>query len=139
MISRGFPNVITTQVGATARWYIELLGWSTEFESDWFVHLKAAGAPGVELGIIDANHEIVSDVVDAAVGGAVLTYVVDDVDAIHRTAVELGLDVVQPPRDLFYGQRRMIVRDPNGTPVDISSECEPSQGFLDSLSHRSDH
>ena len=133
MISRGFPNVVTTQVAGTAKWYIQLLGWSPEFESDWFVHLKAADAPGVELGIIDANHEIVADVVGTEVGGAMLTFVVEDVDALHRTAVDLGLDIVEPPRDLFYGQRRMIIRDPNGTPLDISSECEPSQEFLDSL------
>ena len=43
--------------------------------------------------------------------------------------------VVEEPVDLFYGQRRMILTDPDGTMVDVSSEGQPSQDFLDSLEH----
>lgn len=139
MISRGFPNVVTSQLRATTEWYVQLLGWGTEFESDWFVHLKSPEAPAVELGIIDAEHEIVAGVVEPTGAGALLTFVVEDVDAMYQRAVDLGLDIVEEPRDLFYGQRRMIVRDPNGTAVDVSSECAPSQEFLDSLPHQSEH
>lgn len=133
MITRGFPNIIAADLAATKAWYIELLGWAVEFDSDWFVHLRAPDAPGVELGVINAAHEIVADVVEPHAGGAMLTFVVDDVDDVHRKAVKLGYEILQEPRDLFYGQRRMVTRDPSGTIVDISSECEPSQEFLDSL------
>jgi len=57
MIIRGFPNIVTNDLAATKAWYIELLSWDVEFDSDWFVHLKASDAPGVELGLIDAGHE----------------------------------------------------------------------------------
>ena len=50
-----------------------------------------------------------------------LTFVVDNVDDIHARAVVRGLPIVQPPRDEFYGQRRFLTRDPDGTLVDISS------------------
>jgi len=139
MIARGFPNIIATNLPETKAWYVELLGWATEFDSDWFVHLNAPDAPGVELGIIAEGHEIVPQSLAQGPSSMLLTIVVDDVDHTHAQAERLGYDIVETPRDLFYGQRRMILRDPAGTLVDVSSECEPSAAFIESLSHRSEH
>ena len=134
MIVRGFPNIVASDVAATKSWYVDLLGWETEFDGDWFVHLKAPNAAGVELGIIAVGHEIVPADLLPTAGGSLLTIVVDDVDDAHERAEDLGYDVVEQPQDLFYGQRRMILRDPAGTLVDVSSECEPSPAFIASLS-----
>lgn len=139
MITRGFANIVASDLPATKAWYVELLGWATEFDSDWFVHLKAPDVPGVELGIIAAGHQIVPEALEAEPRGVLLTVVVDDVDNTHDQAIRQGYEVVEQPRDLFYGQRRMILRDPAGTLVDVSSECEPSPDFLATLPHRSEH
>lgn len=132
-ISRGFPNIVSDDLPATKKWYVDLLGWATEFDSDWFVHLKAPAASGVELGIIVAGHTIVPQGAGAGGGGVLLTFVVEDVDELHERAGELGYNIVEAPTDLFYGQRRMVLVDPVGTLVDVSSECPPSQDFIDSL------
>ncbi len=140
MITRAFANIITTDIAKTKAWYVDLLGWKTEFASEWFVHLKAHDAPNVELGIIDATHEIVAHFAESGGGrGMVLTVVVDDVNVAHDKALSLKYDVVEAPTDLFYGQRRMVLRDPVGTLVDVSSACPPSEEFLASLPHRSVH
>ena len=115
MITRGFPNIVASDLPATKAWHVELLGWDIEFDSDWFVHLKAPDAPGVELGILAAGHEIVPAALEQGPKGVLLTIVVSDVDETHARARRLGYEVVEEPRDLFYGQRRMIVRDPAGT------------------------
>lgn len=138
MILRGFPNIISNDIAATRRWYEELLGWDTEFESDWFVHLRATDRPDVELGIITATHEIVPKGI-APGSSALLTFVVEDVDSLHDMAIGRGDTIIEPPTNMFYGQRRMILRDPDGTMIDVSSECPPSQEFLDSLPHSSEH
>ncbi|MEO1173007.1 MAG: VOC family protein, partial [Myxococcota bacterium] len=65
--------------------------------------------------------------------GTLVTIVVEDVDALHATAAERDIPIVEPPRNLFYGQRRMLLRDPAGTLVDVSSECPPSEEFLASF------
>lgn len=139
MITRGFPNIVSDDLPTVKKWYQDLLGWETEFDSDWFVHLKAPDHPMVELGIIAAGHEIVP--VGAATGGGrtILTFVVDDVDNLHQVATKRGDKIVEPPTNLFYGQRRMVLQDPEGTLVDISSECAPTAEFLESLPHRSRH
>ncbi|MGI9615318.1 MAG: VOC family protein [Acidimicrobiales bacterium] len=139
MITSGFPNIVASSLPATKAWYVELLGWATEFDSDRFVHLKAPDVPGVELGIIAAGHEIVPPALEPGPAGVLLTVVDDDVDAPRERARGLGHEVIEEPRDLFYGQRRMILRDPAGTLVDVSSECEPSQEFLAGLAQRSEH
>ncbi|MEL6965356.1 MAG: VOC family protein, partial [Pseudomonadota bacterium] len=47
--------------------------------------------------------------------------VVSDCDDVHKRAVEMSAEVVEPPTDMPYGQRRMLVRDPDGTLIDVSA------------------
>ena len=133
MIERAFVNLLVADPPAAAAWFIELLGWSVGFESDWFVHLHAPDHDAIELGLLRADHEIVPT---AAVGrgGSMVTVVVADVDAVHAVAVERGIPVLEPPRNLFYGQRRLVLEGPDGHVVDVSSEADPDPAWVASLS-----
>ena len=53
--------------------------------------------------------------------GFYVTFVVDNADEIFKMAESEGLEIVSEPTDTFYGQRRLLLKDPNGTLVDISS------------------
>jgi hypothetical protein len=44
--------------------------------------------------------------------------------------------LVAPPRDLFHGRRQMLVTDPNGMLVEISSPSTPSPAFTAELGRR---
>jgi predicted enzyme related to lactoylglutathione lyase len=50
-----------------------------------------------------------------------VTFVVDHCDAVHDAARAMGAEVLEPPTDMPYGQRRMLLRDPAGTVLDISA------------------
>jgi predicted enzyme related to lactoylglutathione lyase len=130
--SRNFYSVLSDDLAATRDWYVSLFGYRVEFDSDWFVHLQSTD-PDVELGILASDHEIVPAAVRGQPSGGILTIVVEDVDAVHRQAVDRGVDVVESPRNLFYGQRRMLLVDPNGLIIDVSSECPPDPDWLASL------
>jgi predicted enzyme related to lactoylglutathione lyase len=39
---------------------------------------------------------------------------VDDVDAVHARAIELGADVLKPPTDEPWGRRELALRSPDG-------------------------
>ena len=54
----------------------------------------------------------------------ILTFLVEDCDAVYETAKAMKANIVEVPREMAYGQRRMILRDPAGTFVDISSPGE---------------
>ncbi len=138
MIQRAFPTFFVDDLAAMRDFYVGFFGWTISFDSDWFVHLQAVVDDNIELGLMKRDHELVPapfrpDPSQGESRGMMITIVVDDVDALHAKAQAEGVAVVEPPRDLFYGQRRMVLRDPSGGMVDVSSECAPSEEFMASL------
>lgn len=130
MPQRSFYSVFSTDLPRARDWYVSLFGFRIEFESDWFIHLQDVANPSLEVGIIDRAHEIVPEQFRAGHAGGMLTLVVADVDELHRTAVAADVAIVEEPRDLFYGQRRMLVTDPDGLLVDVSSECPADPAWM---------
>ncbi|MCV0424883.1 MAG: VOC family protein [Roseibium sp.] len=120
-MKRCFTNILTEEVAATATFYVQLLDMEPQFSSDWFVNLVDPDNRGLELGILKQSHDIVPHEARQAPAGVMLTFVVDDCDVIHQRAIDADADIVETPNDMPYGQRRMILRDPAGTLVDISS------------------
>lgn len=123
-MKRQFTNILTEEVAVTAAFYEKLLGLVPQFSADWFVNLADPDTPGLELGILKQTSDIVPARAQRAPAGVILTFVVEDCDTIYDRAREMNAVIVEPPRDLPYGQRRMIVRDPAGTFVDISSPVQ---------------
>lgn len=117
--NRVFVNLLSDDLGATRDFYVQLLGLTVDFEEDWYVHLSAPG--GLELGVLRRDHETVPVDHRAAPAGVIVTIVVDDVDATYERAQRYNAHIVEPPRDLFYGQRRLLLADPCGTLVDVST------------------
>ena len=124
-MNRAFTNVLSGNVEATALFYERLLGMRRHFDSDWFVILTHDDMDGLEFGVLSRDAEIVPEALRAGPSGVLLTFVVEDVDAVHREALGLGAEAIEAPRDLPYGQRRMLVRDPDGTPLDVSAPMAP--------------
>ena len=120
-VRRLLSNISSDRLQESRDFYADLLGMEVAFESDWYIRLHSPTNPGLELGIIQRDHPLLPADWRAAPVGMYLTFVVDNVDDIHARAVVRGLPIVQPPRDEFYGQRRFLTRDPDGTLVDISS------------------
>ncbi|MBO6892890.1 MAG: VOC family protein [Roseibium sp.] len=120
-MQRSFTNILTEEVATTAAFYETLLGLTAKFSSDWFVNLADPDNPALELGILKQTHEIVPARAQKATAGIILTFVVDDCDAVYQRAQEMNANIVEAPREMPYGQRRMILRDPAGTFIDVSS------------------
>ena len=114
-------NILAKNIGETARFYETLCGLSRLYTSDWYIVLTPDGERSYELGIIDEVSEFVPKAARGLFAGGYLTLVVDDVHAAHVRAREMEADIVSPPVALDYGQTRMVLRDPNGVVVDIST------------------
>jgi predicted enzyme related to lactoylglutathione lyase len=126
-LQRSFLNILSENVDATAAFYERLLNMERHFDSDWFVILTHAGIKDLEYGILQRDHDIVPEGVRAKPAGVIVTFVVSDCDKVYKQAVEMGADIVQPPTNMPYGQRRMLARDPEGTLIDISAPTAPVQ------------
>ena len=124
-MERCFTNVLSGDVFKTAAFYENLLGMTRHFEADWFIILTHADSAGLEFGILKRDHDIVPADIRAAPAGVIVTFVVADCDETYRKAVAAGADIIGPPADMPYGQRRMLLRDPDGTVVDVSAPTAP--------------
>ncbi len=133
MPERAFFSILSSDLPRSRDWYTSLLGYRVEFDSDWFVHLQDPDNPALELGLMARDHEIVNERMRPNPTGGLITLVVDDVDRLHAEAIERGVEVIEPPTDLFYGQRRMLVVDPDGQILDVSSECPPDPDWVASM------
>lgn len=131
-VTRAFANVLTDDVAGTRDFYTNLLDLTVAFDSDWFVNLTTPardpehGTPICEIGIWRRDHELIPADFRQSPAGMVLSFVVDDVDAVYASARHHGLAIVAEPRNLFYGQRQLLLTDPNGALVDVSTPTAPS-------------
>jgi catechol 2,3-dioxygenase-like lactoylglutathione lyase family enzyme len=110
-ISRAVPNISSDQPAETREFFVELLGFEVAMDLGWVVTVASPTNPSVQVTII-AND-------DPAAPG--ISVGVDDVDAVHARAVELGLEIAYPLRDEEWGVRRFMLREPSGTTVNIVS------------------
>ena len=124
-IERLITNICSDHLSQSRDFYITLFDMEVGYDSDWFVNLLSKDKR-FEIGIIRRTHEIVHKDYQTSPQGFYLTFTVEDVDKLHRVILEKGFSLLEEPHDTFYGQRRMLVKDPDGTLVDVSS---PIKGF----------
>ena len=120
-VDRLLTNIATADVGRSKEFYIRLLAMHVHFDSDWFVILKPSATSPLELGLVDRDHEVVPARGNGPATGTYLTFVVDDALATLEIARDMAAEIIEGPTDMFYGQRRILVRDPDGVVLDISS------------------
>jgi len=119
-IKRLLTNICTQDLSASKTFYCALFDFKVSYNSDWFINLYSA-ARGLELGLISCTSEVVPTQAVGTIRGAYLTFVVEDVEALHKQASTLGYPILQAPILTSYGQTRMLLNAPEGTICDVSS------------------
>lgn len=120
-MNRAFTNILCDDIDATARFYEDILGMRRQGDFGWFIIMGADALPGLELGLLDKTHDTVPRALAQAPAGMILTFVVADVATCHAKAITAEAEIIEEPTDLPYGQTRMLLRDPAGAIIDISS------------------
>ncbi len=124
-MDRQITNILCEDVAVTADFYQAVLGMRRHFDSDWFIILTHDDIDGLEYGLLQKDHDIVPDIARNAPAGVIVTFVVKDCDDVHQKALSANAPIIEPPTDMPYGQRRMLLRDPAGTILDISAPTAP--------------
>lgn len=119
-INRIMTNICSDNLAKSRDFYTKLFDFNVDYDSDWFVHLISKDKK-LELGIIERTNEIVPNGFQNNPQGFYVTFVVDNVDEIFKIAESEKFEIISEPTDTFYGQRRLLLKDPNGALVDISS------------------
>lgn len=118
-------NICSDNLIESSAFYTRLFDFQIAYESDWFIHLIGKDKQ-FELGIIDRTSEILPKDYQNLPQGFYVTFVVDNADDIYELAKAANFEVVEKPHNTFYGQRRLLLKDPSGALVDVSS---PIQDF----------
>ena len=119
-ISRMMTNICSEKLPESRDYYTKLFDFNVDYDSDWFVHLISKDKQ-LELGIISRTSEIVPTEIKGNPQGFYVTFVVENADEIFQIAKNEGFEIISEPSDTFYGQRRLLLKDPNGMIVDVSS------------------
>jgi catechol 2,3-dioxygenase-like lactoylglutathione lyase family enzyme len=124
-LDRLLTNLGSADLPRSKAFYTQLFDFDVAYDSDWFVQLRANSGP-LEMGLIARQHEIVPEAARVPPQGIYLTFVVSSVDEVFERAQAAGHDIIREPVDTFYGQRRLLLCDPDGVVVDVSA---PIAGF----------
>lgn len=128
--SQFYPVIMTDAVTQTARFYVDHFRFEPKFESDWYVHLQSREDEGVNIAVLDGDHETIPPGGRGRASGMLLNFEVEDVDAEYARAEAAGLPILLTLRDEPFGQRHFITRDPSGVLIDIIKPIPPSPEFL---------
>lgn len=124
-VSRVFYTILANDVGETADFYCAILDLKRHFDSDWFIILTPADGPLIELAILNVQNPIVPENMSQRATGGILTFVVENVHLAHDAAKAVDAKIVSGPTAMPYGQERLLIEDPNGQLIDISSPTAP--------------
>ena len=119
-IQRMITNICSDNLAKSKAFYTSLFNFKLVYDSDWFVHLVSTEG-GLELGIIDRTNAIVPKDTQVHPQGFYISFVVDSADELFKLAQSKNYTIHSEPTDTFYGQRRLLLKDPDGTLVDVSS------------------
>lgn len=117
MITSIYPVLMTDDVAASARYFVDAFEFETVFDSDWYVSLRR---DSWELAFLDATHETIPDGYRTPATGMLLNIEVDDADGEYaRLTARADTEIALPLRSEDFGQRHFIVVAPGGVLVDV--------------------
>jgi lactoylglutathione lyase len=110
-VKRIVPNIAVSDPDAAKAFYEDLFGLDVVMDHGWIVTFasKAPTTPQISVASEGGSGTPVPD----------LSVEVDDVDDVHRRAVEAGYNIIYDLHDEPWGVRRFYVRDPFGKIVNV--------------------
>lgn len=110
------PHIMIDKAGAAIDFYVAAFGaeeiMRIAYPDGRILHAELRIGESVVM-VGDADGMFVSPPVAGGTTVGLHVYV-EDVDAMHRRAVAAGATSLQPPTDMFYGDRTTMLRDPFG-------------------------
>jgi len=112
-LKRIVPDITSEQMDDSRKFYAEFLGMDIAMDMGWILTFVSPGNPTAQITLLQKTE---SDTPNPNI-----SIEVEDVDAVHDKAVELGLPIVYPLTNEPWNVRRFFVTDPNGVIMNIMS------------------
>jgi uncharacterized glyoxalase superfamily protein PhnB len=112
-------RLVTNDIDRLLTFYAELTGTAAVRLAPAFAEIRAEGA----VLAISSEQLVKQFNAGAAVAGAnrsaIIEFQVDDVDAVLARLASAKADVAMPPSEMPWGNRSMLLRDPDGNVVNV--------------------
>ncbi|MUL40625.1 hypothetical protein FZ103_05425 [Streptomonospora sp. PA3] len=126
----GFALSVRDPAGCAA-WFAEHFGFGVNVDIGWYVNTTCADLPGVSLDFVRSDHESWPEAVRGRqVSGALVAFLVADVDAEARRLAEAGVEFALEAVTEPWGQRRCQVLGPEGVVVEVLQQVAPDPQWL---------
>jgi catechol 2,3-dioxygenase-like lactoylglutathione lyase family enzyme len=114
---------VSNPISSAERWE-KLLGLTRKMTHEFAIYTESAGLGLIlafaDQGLAEANYPGDTRLRNGS-GNAEIDFEVEDVDAWHARALELGFRSVASPTDQEWGQRTCYLEDPNGIRVSFGT------------------
>ena len=117
-------RLITNEVDRLVSFYELLTGTAATRLSPEFAEIRLAGATvaiGSERTVKQFN---AGAAIAAANRSAIIEFQVADVDALRTRLGTAPVECVMPPTDMPWGNRSMLLRDPDGSLINVFSRLQ---------------
>ena len=113
-----YPGYITENLQETRNFFVEKLGFTPVFESEWFSLLKLEGT---QIGLMKPEQAGQAAIFRKAYSGngAWITFDMPDVDKAYQKAKAAGLEIIVDIRDEPWGERHFSIVAPGGLAIDF--------------------
>lgn len=112
-VKRVVPDITSSRMDQSREFYAGFLGMNLAMDMGWILTFVSPVNPTAQITLMQPP--------TTAIPNPNLSIEVQDVDAVHARAVELGLPIVYPLTSEPWGVRRFFVTDPNGVVVNVMS------------------
>jgi catechol 2,3-dioxygenase-like lactoylglutathione lyase family enzyme len=123
------PIVITNRMRETRAFYVDQLGFELSFDHEHYLGVRGGPKGAPEIGFMppdaETPHAFDGKGLSIAIGVA-------DVDAEFARLRQLGVRILQEPKDQPWGGRTILLQDPNGVILYLSHPIPANVEFLES-------
>lgn len=120
-------SLTVDDVAASGKFLVDHFGYTERMSADGFVSLGHSGG-GVDLVFLRRGLEVLPPALRTVhTAGTIVAFVVDDLEAeqarLRAAGVESAQGIVEEP----WGERLLLVTDPNGVVYELVEWTEPPQ------------
>ncbi len=123
--------ILCDQPRAAADWFIEHFGFELGVDIDWYVNVQHPRHRNHSLDFLASEHGSLPEGLRGhTVGGTLLAFLVEDVEAEERRLRAAGQKVVLPLAREPWGQYRFQLAGPQGLFVEVLQRVPPDPQWL---------
>lgn len=124
-ITSSTVSLTVDDVAASSKFLVDHFGYTERMSADGFVSLGRDDA-GIDLVFLRRGLEVLPPPLrDVPAAGTIVAFVIDDLEAAQARLRAEGVEPTLPIRDEPWGERLLLVTDPNGVVYELVEWATP--------------